>query len=376
MTAADVAEAHQANLIRVSDRASTKAVSLWRRMDFNDLDSSWAAIADEMTLQTMAAQFAVVSAADKYTTALSSQYGVASSADRIVPEAFVGVDGSGRPVGSLLEGSVYATKDAVKAGLGRTLSMQAGSAYLAAMVSTALADVARSADQASGIAQGYSLSARVVEPGACSRCIVLAGATQFGPFLRHPKCRCTMQVIPGGFDGVKDSNAVADAMSNAQQDRAFGKAGAEAIRSGADVSKVVSARRGARKGMTTATGKQGQITRMQRVTVGYRPDGSAIRVFTTSEGATVRGAFGRRAQQFQGGVVRMNGARYSSTTRVRLMPESVMELTKDAAERRILLIDAGYINPSGGSGAQIVQSITDARSQADAIYRRLGITIG
>ncbi len=74
-------------------------------------------------------------------------------------------------------------------------------------------------------------------------------------------------------------------LSSAEQDRVFTKAGAEAIRAGADIAKVVNARRG-----------------MQEATLFGR------KVLATSEGATIRGA---RA--------------------VRLMPETIL---RDAAGNR------------------------------------------
>lgn len=372
MAVDDVAEAHQARLAGIIDTAEARALKSWKRMDFANLDGSWAVIAQDVTTDAMAAQFAAVTTADKFTDKLSKAYGFDARSSRIDPEAFIGVDGSGRALGSLLHGAVTTTKQAIGAGLGPR-AMEAGASYLASMLSTAIADISRSANQVSGISKGYSTCARVVEPGACSRCVVLAGATQFGPFKRHPRCRCTVQPIPGGSDYAKGPEDVFASMSKADQDRVFGEGSAQAIREGSDLISVVDARRGARRGISTA-GKGVRSGQLRLTTVGYRADGSAIRVYTTGEGTTVRGAFGRSNRDF--GTVRLNGSRYSSTARTRLMPESIMELTKDSAERRILLQDAGYYTPRGlNTGREIVANAADNRAKANAIFARLGISL-
>jgi hypothetical protein len=94
-------------------------------------------------------------------------------------------------------------------------------------------------------------------------------------------------------------------MPRYEQDRAFGKAGAEAIRAGADIGQVVNARRG----MSSAAvfGRQ---------------------VVVTSEGTTNRRRFGQKL----------------STRRPRLMPEQILAEAKgDRAEAVRLLSLHGYI---------------------------------
>lgn len=108
-------------------------------------------------------------------------------------------------------------------------------------------------------------------------------------------------------------------MDAAEQDRVFGKAGAEAIRDGADMAKVVNARRG----MTTASvyGRE---------------------VLITTEGTTVRGDFGRARRD--GPLIQRPGQRVRSTARVRLMPEQIyLEAAGDRDEAVRLLRRFGYI---------------------------------
>jgi hypothetical protein len=257
------------------------------------------------------------------------------------------VDGSGRPLESLLHGAVTTTKEAVGSGFGALQAMEVGANYLALMIKTALADIGRSADMVSSVGKGYTLYVRVVEPGACSRCIVLAGADQFKPFKRHPACKCTCQPVPyedASIPASRTPQGVFDSLSGADQERAFGKAGAQAIRDGADIGQVQSARRGAAGiGYSHRMPTGSQWNRMQKTTIGRRPDGTPVQVYTTSEGATARGAFYKQ-QSKTTATQRLAGARYKSTTRVRLMPESIAEIAGDDFElRKAFLRDAGYL---------------------------------
>jgi hypothetical protein len=126
-------------------------------------------------------------------------------------------------------------------------------------------------------------------------------------FKRHPRCDCT--VVPTGA-GVPFREPISpkqafEEMPRYEQDRAFGKAGAEAIRAGADIGQVVNARRG----MSSAAVFGREVT-------------------VTSEGTTNRRRFGQKL----------------STRRPRLMPEQILAEAKgDRAEAVRLLSLHGYI---------------------------------
>jgi hypothetical protein len=95
----------------------------------------------------------------------------------------------------------------------------------------------------------------MVVGGTCDRCLILAGRVYRwnAGFQRHPRCDC--RHIPAtedvAGDLTTDPKAAFEAMPAAEQERVFGKAGAEAIRDGADMARVVNARRG----MYTAGGR-------------------------------------------------------------------------------------------------------------------------
>jgi len=382
MAVQGIVDAHQARQIEINQTATDRTLKLWGRMDFANLDASWLAIQPKVSQQIQAAQLAAARTSDGYTSALSAAYGFEPAANRIVPEAFVGVDGTGRSATSLMHGAVTTTKEAVGAGLSRIQSFEAGATFLAAMMKTALADVARASDTTSSVGKGYTVYARVVEPGACSRCVILAGTTQFKPFKRHPACRCTVQPVPSDDGTFARDHSPADSfnrMSEAQQNRAFTNAGAQSIRDGADISSVLSARRGS-NGISwstrgyTPTPNSGR--RMQLTTIGKRADGSPVRVYTTAEGTTRRGNFGQQNAGLGVDDVRLNGSRYSSTKRVRLMPESIVSISDDLETRQILLRDAGYMQARGNTGAEILAQQRADRAAANEIYRSAGLPIG
>src|SRR5690606_4776568 len=266
-----------------------------------------------------------------------------SAGDTVVPNAFIGVDSSGRDVAGLLHGSVTTTKEHIGLGRSQATAFLAGASYLAAMAKTVIADSARSAAAVSAAGRGYVRYVRMVSPGACSRCAILAGSDRFSKhFERHPACRCTSVPVRDGDefpDGlIASPQEHFESLSRAEQDRIYGKAGAEAIRLGADPIQVVGARRGA-AGIRYSRAyppELGSVRRMQRVPIGVRPDGTPIMGYTTLEGTTRRGLYGRAQMNIGEEFSRQGNARYATARRRRLMPESIFEATSDPELRRAL----------------------------------------
>lgn len=384
---AEIAELRQNRLISINRTATNRSLLAWQRMDFDNLDLSWLLVGPSIVQQVSAAQLVSAKGSDSFTAKASTEYDFDADAARIVPEAFVGVDGSGRDLEGLLHGAVTTTKQGVAAGLGPR-ALEAGAAYLASMIKTAIADIGRASDMVSATGKGYTHYVRVVNPGACSRCAILAGISDYKTaFKRHPACKCTSAPVMG--DGTEklpkgvysSTDDYFDSLSQAEQDRVFTKAGAQAIRDGADPLRVVSSRRGA-TGITTSNGigretRPGSGRRIQKTTIGYRSDGSPIDVYTTSEATTRRGGYAR-AQEGLG--VRTagpsGGDRYGRTTRTRVMPETVYSVARTPAEARILLRDAGYSTTPGLSAVQQAQQAATDRDLADRLYRRAGFSLG
>jgi hypothetical protein len=149
----------------------------------------------------------------------------------------------------LLEQPAIGALVALSAGATTARAMATGYATLDMIVRTQVADAGRVADQVAITARpdvgGYT---RMVVGRTCSRCIVLAGRFYRwnAGFKRHPNDDCvhipTREAIAG--DVTLDPRKTFDSMGRAEQDKTFTKAGAEAIRDGADPAKVVNARRG------------------------------------------------------------------------------------------------------------------------------------
>lgn len=387
VSALEVAQAHQRRIISRTDKAIRKAVQAWAAMEFANLDESWAQVGPAVLATAYVAQNANAADANGYMSQATRSYGAKPSDLVVNSSAFVGVDGSGRELSALLFGAVTTTKQAVGTGLGSQQALYAGQLYLASMMKTALHDTSRSADLTAATGNDYTRYVRVVNAGACSRCAVLAGiSSNRTPFKRHPACKCTAFPIEDGVTqapaGLHDNaEDYFESLSESEQDRVFTKAGAEAIRSGADISQLVTARRGA-TGIQYGNGigrgsRANSGRRMLPTQIGRNADGSPIYGYVTAEGNTRRGQFGKLNRNLGQAEQRLNGSRYSSTKYTRLMPETIVGLTDDNELRKVLLRDAGYLNVPG-STRDVARLELAARDRATAteFYRSLGIRLG
>ncbi|MEU5394523.1 hypothetical protein [Streptomyces tibetensis] len=300
---------------------------VWRRLDQDNLYRSWLGLAGDVLVIIMSGQ---LTAAQMTGPWLNSLLGPENEdrpdAGRIIPEAFTGVDGAGRPLGGVLMAPIWTALRMVTAGRPILEALVAGRATLDAIARTAVADIGRAADSTAMTARpsvtGYI---RVVEGGACDRCIVLAG-NEYGHstgFLRHPRCNCGMEPVTREHRPrpASPSELVAQ-MSEEQRRKTFGEAGAKAIADGADLGQLVNARRG-----------------MQSASV------LGGRAITTTEG-TVRGEFRRREfrrLQAAGAIPRSRSIRGFRPTTTRLMPEEIYHLADDRAHAVQLLRQHGYI---------------------------------
>ena len=325
----DIALAHQRRRLIAADGATARVLKLWRKVPPQELDYGWRLVEGQLVSTVAAAQLLAASQATPYTNA------VAPGEERLVPEAFTNVTLDGRELAPALYGAVTTTKKLTPV-YGASRAFEVAAAFLATVARSAILDMGRTADGVLAAGRGYTNYVRVLSPGACSRCAVLAGKSSYRvAFKRHPSCRCTAMPIkdgktPGGF--FDDSESYFDSLSKAEQDRVFTKAGAEAIRNGADVNKVVNARRGAYgigySGHYNVPVRTGTRNTLQPTTIGVRADGSPLQVYATTEGTTSRGDFspGRR------------------TTSIRLMPESIAVMAGGNPVRwRELLFRYGYL---------------------------------
>lgn len=299
-------EAHYRELQRLEGLAMVASRRAWGRLDFADLDGSFREDVGPKLLATLSAgQYAAASEGAAYIPRALAERGMEDAPEGVLrPRSLSGVASDGRSLTGLLRAPLIRTK--VLIGSGDADPLAGGQSLLDRIVRTQVADAMRQADSVSMTVRpsvpGY---VRVVNLPACGRCLVLAGryykTADSAGFLRHPACDCSAEPAEDRGD-ASDPKEGFDRMSRAEQDKAFGKDGAEAIRDGADMGRVVNARRGMSK--TQANGRT------------YR---------TTTAGTTRRG---RLPGQAQG---------------MRLMPESIYELASDRADALRLLRRYGYI---------------------------------
>lgn len=325
---------------RIAGRAMAEASTIWGDKPPADFDAWFArhgaAIEDLVTK----AQAEAVDRSRDYVPTVLRQQGVLIRPDvEIDPSPLVGVAGDGRPLDSLLYGSVIRAKAAAAVDpshpvVVRDAWAESGRAAMLLRMQTAVADASRAATGLETVARPKVRYTRLLVGSSCSRCAILAGRSYKAAtaFLRHPGCDC--RHIPcGETSGHKpetlDVRAYFNTLTEAEQNKKFTNAGAQAIRDGADPEQVVNARRGA--GLNFASGK---ITdaEAEAIRKGRKRARAAL---TTTEGTTRRGR-AYRAGRHKG----------STSPPQRLMPEAIYQSARSREETIELLTRHGYITPS------------------------------
>lgn len=244
MPAAEVAARHARERARLAARLRRQARTAWRRVDPARISETWAAQLPGLLAAVVAGQRAAASTANDY---LDAQ-GLDPAGPRVNPGAFAGVASDGRDLTTLFVLPGILTLQALAAGHPLQRAMAAGGGLAELAAHTQVADAGRTADQAGMVGRGAQGYVRAVVGETCSRCIVLAGRWYRwnAGFKRHPKCDCVGIPAAENVSGdlLTDPKKVFASMGAAEQDKVFTAAGAAAIRDGADIGKVVNARRG------------------------------------------------------------------------------------------------------------------------------------
>lgn len=262
-----VARAHyraQSKLVQdVSAAARRTALGL----DPGEVSRAWAAGPRARTLALVtAAQRQAAEQGGEYVGRILSALGVHSdAAGELDPGALAGVASDGRPLPSLLDIPALRATKLIGDGASADEAVAQMARQLVMIAATQVADAGRIG---TGVAQTVERRVigwvRVVQLPACSRCIVLADVlyTWSDGFQRHPLCDCIHRPVATQRerDATRQTNPAMrmfDQLSADEQTRIFGEAGAKAIRDGADLAKVVNARRGMR---TSASGRRTPVT--------------------------------------------------------------------------------------------------------------------
>lgn len=269
---------HHYALVREQEaRALAVATRHWHRLGPNWIADAWReripAVAAAVTdAQRTAAASALVSGA----LALGQQDQWAEPDGIVDPDAFAGLAADGRNLDTLLRGPAITTRTLIAGGVEPAEALAAGGRQLSMMVLTEIADAGRGAAGVQIAARPRVGYVRMLNPPSCSRCVVLAGRFYRWNqgFLRHPRCDCkhvptmvTDQAEAFAEGLIDDPYEAFNRMSEAEQNRVFTNAGAQAIRDGADMYQVVNARRGMKyRGAFTTEGTSkhgwaGQILR-------------------------------------------------------------------------------------------------------------------
>lgn len=311
-----------------SQRLQTKAIiegrKAWAQVQGGLISQSWEIILRNSGLiaTVTAAQLANATAGASYSADALAEQGVYEPPQAFVsPAAFAGVAADGRTLEGLLYSTAPYVKNLIKSGHSTAAALASGRGRLDMLVKTTVADAGRGAagvDIATRSGVGY---VRMLNPPSCSRCSVLAGKFYRwnAGFRRHPGCDCvhvasTEKALHGGeSEGlIHDPYEYFQSLSEAEQNKLYTQAGAQAIRDGADLFQVVNSRRG----MSYAGISKDGTVRGQKVKKAF-----------TTESTTSRGNFGKSR---------------------RLTPEAIYKLNGD--NRAAALADLekyGYILPGG-----------------------------
>lgn len=263
MSVEPVAAGRYRQMVKLARRVSKQVRGSWQRVDPARIDLTWAHHSTDALAALAAGQLTAASEADPYiTAALVAQHIDPLASASVVPRAFAGVASDGRSLLDLLGEAPIVAKSAIARGASVDRAMVAGGVWLDMMVRTQVADAGRASEGAAIAARakvgGY---VRMLSLPSCDRCIVLAGRWYRwnAGFERHPRCDC--RHIPAAEDAAgaltTNSRRAFDSMSADEQDRVFTRSSAQAIRDGADLAKVVNARRGMTPAGTTTTRVRG-----------------------------------------------------------------------------------------------------------------------
>lgn len=270
---------NQAALAHLRKVASAQAVGVgaarraWAKVDPDRISESWTvhsrsieALLAELQYQVAvsAAAYAAGALAEQGTYEAPQHFVAAKSFSGWFPDVSTGTYAI--PTQELLVSPTIKAKEYITSGVGVTDALRRAGYGLDLMITSGLADTGRQAagvDIATRINVGY---VRQLVGASCPRCVVLAGRWYRwnAGFDRHPHDDCIhVPARKGDADKLTtDPYAYFNSLTKAEQDKAWGVANAQAIRDGADISRVTNAQRGVTKAgtgifTTEGTGSKG-----------------------------------------------------------------------------------------------------------------------
>lgn len=258
------AVAHAERIRRLRIRGVSTARRAWRRVEPARISESWTEQLPELERQMRTVNVQAATRSLSYAADTLAAQGDIAPAEAFGNPAAWGTPHApdGRRMASMLYSPATTAKAAIAAGFPTAVALKRGRDALTMLVMTMVADVARQAASVDLTVRADVGWVRMTQPGACSRCLILAGRWYRwnDGFLRHPRCSCVHVMAKGSdLDSARDRGLVDDpyeyfrSLTEAEQNRLMGLADAQAVRDGADIFQVVNSRR-SRNGLTTAEG--------------------------------------------------------------------------------------------------------------------------
>lgn len=252
----DLARARSAERQALARRTTAAVTAAWKRVEAHNIGRSWSALLPVVTALVGAAQLDAAATADVYLDRLAAAYDVdPAAAGRMRAEMLAGVASDGRRLDSLLYRPAVTALRTIARGGTVAQGLTAGQFTAGLIVRTQVADTGRAADL-TALAARHTMTGyvRVLSLPSCSRCVILAGRRYRwnAGFQRHPRCDCVHLAVPSASAAnplLTQPRAYFESLTTARQNELLGEAGAAAVREGADMARVVNARRG----MQTAT---------------------------------------------------------------------------------------------------------------------------
>jgi hypothetical protein len=304
---------------RVNATAAAEVGRLWRKMG-DDFDASWARLSPAVLDVLVEAQRQVTDEALKYVPRVLAETDQPNRPHgRLNTRALVGVASDQRPLESLALGAVTEAKTAAGEGANTHAALAQGGNWLDLMTKLQVADAARQAvGVMTAVRPDLGGTVRVLNPPSCQRCAILAGRFYRWStgFQRHPRCDCVNLPARQGRWAQAEGFITdpMDAFRNGEI-RDLTRAQTKAIEDGADISRVVNARRGM---STTAQSKRAADLRMPGTVGPGQPDLLAS-------------------------LSHLPRATASGSAAIRLTPEDIYSVASDRAEAISLLRREGYI---------------------------------
>lgn len=247
-----VASEHYAQRRSLVGSVTLALAQWWAYISRSDVTGSWERdVAPGLLAVATEGQRRAATEAGTYLARLAELQAPAAPLARVTPAGFVGQAADLRPLPSLLDVSRQHSLRLVAQGMPVTEALDSGLTHVQRSVASEVADAGRNADHAAMVAtptmQGY---VRFLDLPSCDRCVVLAGRFYrwSSGFQRHPTCDCSH--LPSAVANP-DPTLLTDPAAALASGlvRGLSQADQQALADGADLGRVVNAKR---TGMTVS----------------------------------------------------------------------------------------------------------------------------